>query len=154
MEYTWLASRQEPELLLSSNISRSDLALTRLPVKWVPAGSFIGEKVDGPYNVPSSSTVVKNAWSYTTTLPHLFMACTETTVPLVIYFLLFPFCKFLLSFLSPAGFQMNLMIAQCTSYDSHCLYWLVTAWRCCVAAMPASLSGLQFRAISTAVYPL
>jgi hypothetical protein len=111
LQYSWVASRQVPELVLSSNISRSGLGLTRLPVKWVPAGSFIGEKGDGDDNVPLSSTVVKNTWSFTTTLPHVFMACTEMTALLVIYFPFVPFCKFLLFFLSPAGFEMNLMIA-------------------------------------------
>jgi len=110
MEYTWLASKQGPELFLSSIISRSSLRPSQLPVKWVPAGSFNGEKGDGADNVPSSCTVVKNAWSYTATPPHVFMSCMETTVPLV-YFPFVLFCKSLLSFLSPASFQMNLMIA-------------------------------------------
>jgi len=38
MQYSWLASRQEPELFLSSSISRSGLRPTRLPVNTLRTG--------------------------------------------------------------------------------------------------------------------
>ena len=92
---------QEPELFLFSRISRSGLWPIRHPVKLRPAGSFFGEKGERADNVPPSITVVKNAYSYTATLPPEFMACTETTVPLLVYFYFIPLCNFFAFFPVP-----------------------------------------------------
>jgi hypothetical protein len=70
-------SRQGQGLFLFVTASRPALRLTQPPIQWVP-GTLTPEvkqlwrEAD---HLPPSSAEVKNAWSYTSTLPYSFMAC-------------------------------------------------------------------------------
>jgi hypothetical protein len=64
-------SRRKLGIFLFTTASRTALEPTQPPIQWVPATVSLGVKQperDADHSPPSSSEV-KNAWSYTSTLP-------------------------------------------------------------------------------------
>jgi hypothetical protein len=60
-----------------STASKLALRPTRPPIQWIPGSlspSFKRPGREADLSLPSSAEV-KNAWSYTTTPPYVFMAC-------------------------------------------------------------------------------
>jgi hypothetical protein len=68
-------SRQRLAIFLLTTASRPVLEPTQPPIQWVPWALSLGVKRLGREadNLPPSSAEVKNAWSYTSTLPYVFM---------------------------------------------------------------------------------
>jgi hypothetical protein len=58
-------------ILLFTTVSRTALGPTQPPIQWVPGALSLGVKWPGREadHSPPSSAEVKNAWSYTSTLP-------------------------------------------------------------------------------------
>jgi hypothetical protein len=69
-------SRQVLGIFLFTTASRTALGPTRPPIQWVRRVLSLGVKRQGREgdHSPPSSTEVKNAWSYTSTPPYVFMA--------------------------------------------------------------------------------
>jgi hypothetical protein len=69
-------SRQRLGIFLFVTVFKPALRLTQPPIQWEPGPfspgvKWLGRETD---RSPSSSAKVKNAWRYTSTFPHVFMA--------------------------------------------------------------------------------
>jgi hypothetical protein len=64
------------EIFLFTTVSRTALGPTQPPIQWVTGALSLGVKLPGreAAHSPPSSAEVKNAWSYTSTSQHVFMA--------------------------------------------------------------------------------
>jgi hypothetical protein len=70
-------SRQGLGIFLFTSASRTALVATQPPIQWVPVVLSLGVKRAG-YEAdrsPPSSAEVKNACSYTSTIPYVFVEC-------------------------------------------------------------------------------
>jgi hypothetical protein len=85
------------EFLSSLKTSRLVLGPTQPPIQWVPGTLSPGVKQMGceAHRSPPSSAKVKNEWSYTSTPPYAFMACTGATLPFTFIFVLHNYFLFM-----------------------------------------------------------
>jgi len=68
-------SRRGLGIFLFTTLSRTALGLTQPPIQWVPGDPSLGIKRPRREDYsPQSSAEFKNAWSYASTPPYVFMA--------------------------------------------------------------------------------
>jgi hypothetical protein len=70
-----LHSRQGRGFVLFAISSRPVLVATQPPIQWIPGPLSPGVNRPGRDHLLPSSAELKNAWSYTSTVPYIFMAC-------------------------------------------------------------------------------